>query len=863
MNEADSSASTNIPEATAEVARLRRELIRHEHLYYVLDRPEVSDAEFDRMLRQLQGLEREFPVLVTPDSPTLRIGGSPRPGVAKADHSSVLLSLDNALDDEELADFDRRVRVGAGVDAIGYVGELKLDGVSMAVQYADGQLALALTRGDGVSGEVITPNAQTLRSLPLAVDRRLLSDAGMGVDFEVRGEVVMPKQAFAELNRRQTAEGGHVFANPRNAAAGSLRMLDPKVTAGRRLDFYCYALLVDGRPWGQTHWQGLDLMEKLGFKVNAHRRRLAGLDSMREFRDYWMERRQSLDYEIDGLVFKVDSTPDQARLGATAKAPRWAIAAKPLAQQAETVVEAIDVQVGRTGAITPRAHLRPVKIGGVTVARATLHNFDEIERLGLLIGDTVLVERSGEVIPKVLRVISPGAQRQKIAIPSACPSCATPIERPEGEVVWRCPNTRCPTRLKESILHFGHRAAMDIDGLGEWLANEIVDRGMVRDIADLYGLQAQQLARLEADSFLFSDSEAEKLVQRLAIAKDSVAVGRVLYALGIPRIGEKTAEQVGKQFATPAELWSELPTMNSARAGLTESQSQAITKFLADSLNQRLIEDLMRYGPPFERGARVGEGTSHGESPWPQARLMEFLQRVTAPLARRDLPGSAKGIGSVVARRLVELGRVRRPADIYQINANQLELIPHRTQFGDKSAQRVIDALDRSKSVPLQRLLFGLGIRHIGERASQLLAMHFGDLDALAKASAEELADVDEIGPIIGEAVHEYFGDQNNQELVGRLRTAGLRFSAEQSQLRLLLPEVAGKTFVLTGALEQMTRRRARELIQSFGGRVTNSVTTDTDYLVIGANPGSKLARAREAKIPILSEEDLSRILTE
>ncbi len=858
---ADPPAGPEIREAEAEIAELRRELVKHEHRYYVLDDPLIEDAEFDRLMNRLKGWEEKFPELITPESPTQRVGGAPRPGVEKADHSSVMLSLDNAFDDDELAEFDRRVREGAGEEVISYVGELKLDGVSMSVRYAEGRLALALTRGDGVSGEVITPNARTLRSLPLAVDRPALTEAGIETGFEVRGEVVMPKSAFAALNKSQAAEGGHVFANPRNAAAGSLRMLDPTVTAGRRLDFYCYSLLVNGRPWGDSHWQGMDLLAALGFKINRNRELLKGLDGLRGFRDRWMDRRDLLEYEIDGLVFKVDSTRTQRQLGTTAKAPRWAIAAKPLAQQAETVIEEVDVQVGRTGAVTPRAHLKPVRIGGVTVARATLHNFDEIDRLGLRIGDTVLVERSGDVIPKVLRVIKHGSVRREIPVPSVCPDCPSALERPDEEVVWRCPNAGCPGRLKESIEHFSQRAAMDIDGLGAWLANEVVDRGLVRDLSDLYDLKSAQVAELDADSFLFSSSQAALFSQRLSDAKGQVGVGRVLHALKIPGIGAKSAELIGGRFATLADFWSAGPGFDSIADQASKRQLESLRKFFGDPQDRRLAEDLLAFGPPFVANKDVGAKRMDEESPWPAARLADFFERVTAPLNDRDLPGGVGGFGGIKAKRLVELGRIRRPSDIYGLEPGQLEGIPHKIRFGDKSAERVVAALERSKQVPLHRLLYGLGIRHVGERASQLLATHFGHLDAICKASVEELADVEDIGPVIGAAVHGYFNDAANQRLIERLRGFGLELSAEKVQLQLFLPEVSGKSFVLTGTLEQMPRRRARELIQAAGGKVTNSVTAATDYLVVGEKPGSKFKRAQELGISILEEDELLRLL--
>ncbi|MEZ5367428.1 MAG: NAD-dependent DNA ligase LigA, partial [Bryobacterales bacterium] len=443
------SGSKDAPEQ--EIAKLREDIRRHEHLYYVLDQPEISDAEFDERMQRLQKLEEAHPDLVTPDSPTKRVGGTPRAGFSKEAHSSAMLSLDNAFGEDELRDFDRRARGLIDADTIAYVGELKLDGLSLAVRFEDRSMVLALTRGDGETGEIVTENAQTIRSLPLVINEKALRKLDLPSTFEVRGEVVMPIDAFQRLNATQLRTDGKTFANPRNAAAGSLRMLDASVTASRRLEFFAYSLLVDGATPLPRHWQVLEALAALGFKVNPHRGLLHGIDEAVEFCDKQLAKRESLPYEIDGVVLKVDSLELQRRLGYTSKAPRWAVAFKLRAQQAETVVDDIDVQVGRTGAITPRAILRPVSVGGVTVSRATLHNEDEVERLGLEIGDHVVIERSGDVIPKVIRVVKQASDRRPFQMPKNCPVCKTELVREEGEAIRRCPNVNCPARLEESI----------------------------------------------------------------------------------------------------------------------------------------------------------------------------------------------------------------------------------------------------------------------------------------------------------------------------------------------------------------------------------------------------------------------------
>ena len=676
-------------EARRRVDQLRQRITHHEHRYYVLDAPEISDGEFDALLRELERLEAQHPGLVTPDSPSQRVGGAPRDGVEKAPHSSAMLSLENAFDDAELRDFDRRAREALGADVLDYVGELKLDGASMAARFAAGRFVMALTRGDGSSGEVVTPNAKTLRSLPLAIPAADLEASGLPLDFEVRGEVVMPKGAFERLNERQRADDRKMYKNPRNAAAGSLRMLDAAVTASRRLDFYPYLLLAHGVPVYDSHWASLEALAAVGFKVNDHRARLRGLDELLDFRDKCMRRREALPYEIDGIVFKLDATASWRQLGATSKSPRWAIATKPPARQGETIVEGIDVQVGRTGAITPRALLRPIEVSGVTVSRVTLHNADEIERLGLRIGDRVLVERSGDVIPKVVRVVAEGEDRRPFRMPATCPACGSPVVREAEEVVARCVSVSCPARLKESILHFARRTAMDIDGLGEWLVDTLVAEGRVKDFADLYELDVTELA-------------------------------------------------------------------------------------------------------PLTKVTKV--------SP---------------------------------------------------------------TRLGEKAAARVVAGLERSKRAPLARLVYGLGIRHVGERTAGLLAERFRSLDELAAASPDELEGVEGVGPRMAESIRAFFDAARNRELIARLRERGVKpLTVEAPPAPAATPSaVRGKTFVLTGTLSVMTRDEAKARIQAAGGRVGGSVSRKTDYLVAGENPGSKLEKAAALAIEVLDEAGLETLL--
>src|SRR5579872_160083 len=656
--------------AAEEAARLREEIQRHEHLYYVLDAPAITDAEYDALMRRLMAIEAEHPELMSPDSPTQRVGGKPREGFVKVAHSSAMLSLDNALNEGELREFDRRVRELLEGAPYEYVAELKMDGLSMAARYRDGLFEQAITRGDGEVGEEVTENARTIRSLPLRVNPPAPA-------FEVRGECIMNRRSFERLNEQRGAEGLPRFANPRNAAAGAVRALEPGITAARRLDFYPYFLLVDGVPFYDSHWASLDALAKMGFKVNPSRAKCAGLDELLAFCREWEEKREGLPYEIDGVVAKVDSVAQQRALGWTAKAPRWAIAIKFAARQAETTVDGIHVQVGRTGTLTPVAHLRPVILSGVTVSRATLHNEDEIERLGVQIGDKVLIERSGDVIPKVVRVVEQGVDRHPFEMPKQCPECGGDIVREEGEAASRCINTNCPARLKESVLHFASRGVMDIDGMGYALVDQLVSGAMVKSVADIYTLTCEQIAGLE--------------------------------------------------------------------------------------------------------------------------------------------------------------------------------------RMGKKSADKVCANIEASKSKPLARVLNGLGIPFVGERTAQILGDTFGSLDAIASADEEALQEAEEVGPKVAHSIRTFFQEQHNQELVRRLREAGLQFE-QAIKPKKKAGVLAGKVFVLTGTLPNLKREDAKEMIEAAGGKVTGSVSKKTDYVVAGDEPGSKIDKARELGVAVIGEAELQEM---
>ena len=683
------------------INELREQLRHHEYLYYVLDAPEIDDLAYDALMRELQALEQAHPEWITPDSPTQRVGGKAADGFSKVPHSRPMLSLDNVNSEAELREWDRRVRELAGASAeISYVCEYKLDGLSMALHYgsatanaeneADVRLERGLTRGDGSVGEDGTGNVRTIKSVPLVIGPERLGKAGLPPRFEVRGEVVMPLTGFLRMNEEREAAGQAPAANPRNAAAGTIRTLEPNVVAQRRLDFYAYfALTPEGEPLFARQSEALDALTAAGFRVNPHREAIrntasstatapsTAIDKLLAFIAQAEGNRSDLGYEIDGVVIKLDQTALQRRVGYTGKAPRWAVAYKFAARFAVTVVEDIRVQVGRTGKLTPVAWLAPVSIGGITVTRATLHNADEIERLGLLVGDSVRVERGGDVIPKVVEVVTdrPRGMR-RFEFPEHCPVCGAEIKRTPGEADHRCVNATCPARVTGSLLHFASRGVMNIEGLGEAVVAQLLDRGLVHSVADIYALDEAKLLSLE-------------------------------------RIGKKTADALLSEIA-------------------------------------------------------------------------------------------------------------------------------------------------RSRSAPLYRVLFGLGMRFVGERTAELLAEEFGSMDALMAASKEELERVNEVGPRVSESIREFFSEESNRILVEALRAAGLQFTAKK---RERTDELAGMLFVLTGTLPTLTREQAKERIENAGGKVSGSVSKKTNYVVAGEEAGSKLEKAQSLGVAVLDEASLLALL--
>src|ERR1700720_2621646 len=584
--------------AKNEIAELRDKIRNHDHKYYVLDDPELSDAAYDRLMNRLKELEAANPKLVTPDSPTARVGGTPRAGFQTVRHARQMLSLDNAFSYETLGDFDRRVRQGSGREKIEYIAEHKFDGLSISLQYVNGGLARGVTRGDGRTGEDVTPNVKTIRSIPLRVDLAALKKLKLPASFEVRGEVLMTRKAFEAMNRQQEESGGKIFVNPRNAAAGSVRVLDSSITARRRLGFFSYYLLVGGQVPFAKHSESLQALKQLRFRASEDWKLCNGIEEVFKYCDAWEPKREELPYEIDGVVIKVNSLGIQRELGYTAKAPRWAIAYKYPARQETTVVNDIQVNVGRTGTLTPVAFLDTVQVGGVPVSRSTLHNMDEIERLGVQIGDTVLVERAGEVIPHVLKVVKEGADRRPFRMPEKCPECGSTIHKAPDTVAYRCVNAACPAKRRESLLHFAGRHAMNIDGLGEKIVDQLIEQGLVHDVADLYSLKLDKLVALER----FAEKSAQNLLDEIEASKKN-SLARLIYALGISFVGERTGELLAGHFSSVEDLAAANQEQLEEVTEVGPKVAAAITEFFSEPANRQIIKKLHKAGvhPTMEK----------------------------------------------------------------------------------------------------------------------------------------------------------------------------------------------------------------------------------------------------------------------
>jgi len=663
--------SISLKQAALKIQKLRTSIKYHEKKYYVDNDPQISDYEFDMLVKELGKLEKQFPELITPESPTQRVGEQPITGFASIEHRTPMLSMDNCYNIEELREFEERIKRIIPGEKIEYVAELKIDGLGISTIYRDGKYFQAVSRGDGLRGDDVSLNVKTIRSFPL-----IINDPP---EIEVRGEVYLPFKSFQKINKERSKMEQPLFANPRNAAAGSLRLLDPKEVASRHLDVFLYSIFIEGKEQA-SQWKNLKALRELGFKTNPSSRRCSNLEEVISFWEEWQEKRESLDYDVDGVVVKVDSTKQQKLLGSTAKFPRWSISFKFPARQATTKIKDIVVQVGRTGALTPVAILKPVKLSGITISRSTLHNEDEIKRKDIRVGDYVLIERSGDVIPKVISVMKEKRTRKekKFAFPSNCPVCHSSTFRPEGEAISRCENPSCPAKLKKSLLHFASRRAMNIEELGVALVDQLLEKKLVRNISDLYSLNLEDLANLE--------------------------------------------------------------------------------------------------------------------------------------------------------------------------------------RMGPKSSQNSMDEIEKSKQKDVSRLIYALGIRYVGERTAQALADYFKGIDALAKVSLDELIQIEDVGPKVGESIVFFFKQPENIELINKLKEAGLNFSSIKKERKGESP-LAGQIFVLTGKLSDLSREEATEIIERLGGTVSSSISSKTTYVVVGDSPGSKLKRALKLGVPTLEEKEFFKLV--
>ncbi len=626
--------------AEKRIGELRDELRHHEYQYYVMDTPEISDADYDVLMSELRALEASHPELLTPDSPSQRVGGKPKEGFAKVDHSRPMLSLDNVNSEQELSDWERRVQTSLGSAEASYVAEFKMDGVSLALQYEAGPagtalLQRALTRGDGVTGEDVTTNVRTIRSVPLVVSKDRLQRAKLPQNFEVRGEVILPDEAFFRMNREREEQGLTPAANPRNAAAGTIRTLEPNIVAQRRLDFYAYLALEKGESAFAEQWAALDALMSAGFRVNPNRKHVKTLDELLAFAARAEELRANLGYEIDGVVIKVNQTALQRRLGYTGRAPRWAVAYKFTARSGVTKIEDIMVQVGRTGKLTPVAILQPVLIGGTTVSRATLHNAGEIARLGVKIGDSVSVERGGDVIPKIVAVVAHSGEKEFV-FPALCPVCKSEVVRDEGEADYRCINVDCPARLKESILHFASRKVMNIEGLGDALVSQLLERQMLTSVAGIYSLDEEKLLQLDR----IGEKTAQNLLTEIENSK-KLPLNRVLFALGIRFVGERTAQLLSESFGSMDALMEATGEQLEAVDEVGPRVAQAIQEFFAEEKNRALVEKLRQAGLTF---------TAEKKQKSSQLAGLTFVLTGTMPdLTREDAKARIEAAGGRVS----------------------------------------------------------------------------------------------------------------------------------------------------------------------------------------------------------------------
>jgi DNA ligase (NAD+) len=801
------------------INELRAQIREHDYHYYVEATPIINDREYDKLLAELQHLEEQHPEFITPDSPTRRVGGQPIEGFAHVEHAIPMRSIDNTYSAEELREFDRRVAKGLGGDKYHYVVDPKIDGVAVSLTYQGGVLQQAATRGDGNTGDDITHNIRTIRSVPLR-----LKGSDVPEIIDIRGEVYWPTKEFIAYNEKRIAAGDEPFANPRNATAGTLKQLDPRNVAGRGLQFTAHGI---GRcePLTVDYASKLyDKFEHWGIPVSRYRKVYDSMEHLIEELAQWQEKRLEYPYQIDGLVVKVDAFDQRDALGSTARFPRWCIAYKFEAEQAESILRQVDFQVGKLGTITPRAVMDPVQLSGTTVRHASLHNFDQVERLGVRVGDTVIVEKAGEIIPQVVGVVLEKRPKdaRPIKPPKQCPVCKGEVEKDEGGVYIRCINPTCPAQLKERLTHFAGRNQMDIDGAGEVVISSLVDdKDFIKDYASLYHLNEQpeeKLAKLRLPDKPLGEPAAIRIVEGIEKTR-SRPLTEFLRTLKIDGLAAESVAQLHSRFHTLPEL------LSATKAELLE----------ALPLNRKAAENLWEFLNP--------------KSPEELAKRITYL----AVPKRLGIPG----LGEVRATKLIEKGLIRSLKDLYGLREDKdtLAALPFPSTLGPKGAKNLLHGIEQSKARPLSRLLAALNIRHVGAATAELLAERFGSMDQLMQADENLLMEIDGIGPELARSIYNFFQSESGRNIINRLAEAGVNMEQPKRKVAAGSP-LAGKTVVLTGSLEGMSRNEAQEMIRKLGGQISDSVSKNTDLVIVGASPGSKLEKARRLGVKTIDETE-------
>jgi DNA ligase (NAD+) len=885
--------------AASQIAELREEIRRHDQKYYVEAAPEISDTEYDRLVERLKKLEAEHPALVSPDSPTQRIGDQPVEGLMPFEHRVPMLSIENTYSLDELKKYGERVTKLLPGETVEWVVELKVDGVAVSLIYEDGLLTHGVTRGNGRTGDDITHNVRTIKDIPLRLtacsplslrERARVRASGENDSngphplplsqrergdvveqvpplLEVRGEIYMTNSDLVRFNEIQKAKIEHgekpeILKNTRNAVAGSVRQLDPRVCADRRLRFFCHSAGDTRGLKAKTHIEFLDEMRSYGLAATPYVECFPSFAAAVEHCEELIERLFELDFEIDGLVLKVNSFDQRERLGSTSKCPRWVIAYKFEKYEATTRLNAIRVQVGKTGAITPVADLEPVELAGSTISRASLHNADEIQRKDVRPGDTVVVEKAGKVIPHIVRVekhLRPEGSQElpPFVFPTKCPECGTKLVKDEGGVYIRCPNLECPAQVKERLRYFASRNAMDIEGLGDELVSQLVTEHLVRSYGDIYRLTVDQLMPLETVEELGS-TRAEKIVNGIEESKRFGLVW-LLKALAPDMKTAKCAEALAKQFGS-IERILRADTMTLSKVG----DGFSLHDWLHKDIGEDTIAELKSLGvemePSREDSTFTNAKRKNGDI---KERIVAFVsveRKVTGPggkVTSRQM--GFPSLGQENVNRLVDEGLISSIADLYRLTVSDLAPIKLTKKWTRETAEKQLRLIAESKNRGLARLLNALSIRHVGGRVATVLAERFGSIDAMTAATVEQLSETNEIGPIIAQSVFDFLHSKFGMETIADLKSVGVK--TESAVAADSLRTLEGKTFVVTGSLKKFKREEIEELIATHGGHPASSVSKNTDYLVVGENPGSKLAKAEQLGVKIINEEEFEELL--